>query len=363
MTVALITIGWSATVRNDLGVLTIDQKIIVCGAVKIRRAAGSGARMFSLHANNIRQAATLAAYPPQPSETDPTMRGMLANLILRLIALFPLSIVHRMGSVLGVFFWVSRSQLRRVTEINLRRCMPELLPSERRQLARATLRETGKAMTEIGPLWCWDVERALALVRNVSGEDTLLAAMRAGRGVVLAAPHLGCWEIIGLYLARRCPMTILYRPPRFADIERLMVSARERGGATLAPTSPVGVRHIYQVLARHGCAGILPDQDPAEGGGVFAPFFGVPAYTMTLIPRLIRKTGAAVFIGYARRLPKGAGYDLHFIPAELDGANDDEAGAAALNRGIERAVREMPEQYQWGYRRFKTRPPGDGRFY
>jgi KDO2-lipid IV(A) lauroyltransferase len=290
------------------------------------------------------------------------MRGVLANLILRALALLPLRAAHGIGSLLGALFWHGRSGLRRVTEINLARCMPELPHAERQRLARATLRETGKAMAEIGPLWCWPLDRALRLVHGVSGEEAIRAALDAGRGVVLAAPHLGCWEIIGLYMGARYPMSILYRPPRFADIERIMVSARERGGARLAPTSPAGVRQIYQTLARHGVVGILPDQDPAEGGGVFAPFFGLPANTMTLIPRLASKTGAALFIAYARRLPRGLGYEINFVPATIE-SGDDVAAAGALNAAIERAIRTMPEQYQWGYRRFKTRPPGAERFY
>ncbi len=292
------------------------------------------------------------------------MRGLLATAILRLLALFPLSIVHGMGSALGTWLWILNSRLRRDAVTNLRLCMPELNAVDREHLARGTLRETGKAITEIGPLWMWDTARTLSLVRSVSGEQDVLATLRSGRGVVLAAPHLGCWEIIGLYLAQRCPMTILYRPPRFADIERRMVAARERGGARLAPTSPAGVRHIYQALTKGECAGILPDQDPADGGGVFAPFFGIPANTMTLIPRLLRKTNAALFIAYARRLSAGQGYDIHFVASDITHALGDEVSAAtALNSAIEDAVRRLPDQYQWGYRRFKTRPPGDGRIY
>ncbi len=297
-------------------------------------------------------------------ESTHSMRGWLANSILRLLALFPLRVVHAIGSLLGALLWHSGSELRRVTEINLRSCMPELSESDRKNLARATVRETGKAMAETGPLWRWSTTRALAQVRHVTGEDAMRAAVAAGQGVVVASPHLGAWEIIGLYLSAYYPITILYRPPRFSDLEQLMIDARSRGGAKLATTTPGGVRLLYQALSRHECVGILPDQDPGEGGGLFAPFFGIPAYTMTLIPRLVRKTGAAVFLCYARRLSDGAGFDIHFVPVDLRTSDEsDESATEIMNRAIEDAIREMPDQYQWGYRRFKTRPSGEKKLY
>lgn len=292
------------------------------------------------------------------------MRSFLAGAILRALALLPLRAVHALGALLGWMFWIAPTRLRRITRVNVSRCFPALIPEQQQSLARSALIETGKSMLEIGPLWLWSTPRVRALVRAVYGESELRAVLAQGRGVILAAPHLGCWEVIGQHLPQHCAMTILYRPPRFADIERIMVSSREHGGAKLAPTNAAGVRQIFQTLTRGGCAGILPDQEPELSGGVFAPFFGIPALTMTLIARIARKTGAAVFFAYARRLPQGRGYEIHYVRAPDAVADDDETRAAtALNAGVETCVREIPEQYQWGYRRFRARPEGERKFY
>ncbi|MBI3774738.1 MAG: hypothetical protein HY273_04160 [Gammaproteobacteria bacterium] len=156
----------------------------------------------------------------------------------------------------------------------------------------------------------------------------------------------------------------MYRPPRLRELEALIVESRERFGAHLVPTTAAGVRNLFQVLERGGCVGILPDQDPGEGSGVFAPFFGQRAYSMTLLSRLARKTNAAVFFVYAQRLPRAAGYHLHFVAAHPEIAHADANIATGhLNAGVEACVRTLPEQYQWGYKRFKTRAEGDAEFY
>ena len=292
------------------------------------------------------------------------MRAALAKTLLRLLSLLPLRATHALGAVLGKFFWWLPTRLRHVTATNVRRCFPELNNTAQTALIRANLKETGKALLEVGPLWFWNQQRLLDLFVQVSGEEAVHTAQREHRKVIFAGPHLGSWELVGMYLSVHYAMTMMYRPPRLRELEPLFVASRARFGAHLVPTSAAGVRQLFQVLAQSGCVGILPDQDPGEGSGVFAPFFGIPAYSMTLLPRLARKTGASVFFVYAQRLPRAGGYHLHFIPAHPDIAHADAKIAARhLNAGVEACVRTLPEQYQWGYKRFKTRPVGEDEFY
>jgi KDO2-lipid IV(A) lauroyltransferase len=168
----------------------------------------------------------------------------------------------------------------------------------------------------------------------------------------------------GLYIARRFPVTTLYRPPRVRELDAFIRAARERTGATLVPTDAGGVRALYRALAQGEVVAVLPDQDPGRGGGVFAPFFGQPAWTMALLSRLATRSGAPVFFGFARRLPRGDGYRLEFLPA-LAATTSVELteSAAAVNAAVEVCVRRVPAQYQWSYKRFKTRPPGEPRWY
>jgi len=288
--------------------------------------------------------------------------GLIAGL-LRLFAALSLRWNRRLGALLGRSLVHLPNSLRRHARINLELCLPELPAERRERLLKTSLIETGKTVAEAGPLWFWSAERIQALMgetRNVAAVD---AAVRAGKGVILATPHLGSWEMAGLFCATRWGITTLYRPPRMVALDALVRRSRARLGAELAATDAKGVRRIYEALAQGGVVGILPDQDPGRGG-VFAPFFGIQANSMVLLGRLARKTGAAVFFGFCERLPGATGYRVHFFPApEGIDAADPVIAASAMNLAIERCVRTCPEQYQWGYRRFRTRPPGQPRIY
>lgn len=288
------------------------------------------------------------------------MRARLIKALLRLFASFPLPLNHALGTLLGGLLILVPNDLRRTTHANLRRCFPDLSASARRRLAWRSLIETGKTITETGPLWCWDARRALALVREVRGKELLDTALARGGGAIVNTPHLGCWEMAGLWGAAHYPMTTLYRRPRLVELDTMVRQARERLGTEYVPADAAGVRRLYQALKENRLVGMLPDQDPGAGGGSFAPFFGVPANTMTLLSRLARKTQAPVVFAYCERLPWGRGYRLHFeagLPALNSGSLEE--SVAAVNAGVEACVRALPEQYQWGYKRFKTRPTGE----
>jgi KDO2-lipid IV(A) lauroyltransferase len=291
-------------------------------------------------------------------------RAHLALWILRLFALLPLWLAQALGAAVGALMGVIPNSLRRVARVNIDACFPDWSKTERRRLVRRSLMEDGKGVAEMGALWLWPPARVLALMREVRGEELIEQAVAAGRGVIIASPHLGAWEIVGPYLASRWPMTILYRPARLAQLDATIRAARERGGATLVPTDAGGVRALFKALSRGELVGILPDQEPGLESGAFAPFFGVDANTMVLLPRLAQKSGAAVLFVFAERLSWGRGYILRVEPAPEGIADADTAVAcAALNKGVERCVRQVPAQYQWSYKRFKKRPQGQAKLY
>lgn len=292
------------------------------------------------------------------------MRARLIAGLLRLFAALPWGVNRTLGQTLGWVLASFPSPMRRHGAINLRLCLPELPEAEQRRLLRISLIETGKTVLEAGPLWFWPAERIRALMGDAVNVEPVDAAIRSGRGVILATPHLGSWEMAGHFCAMRWGITNLYRPPRLRALDALLCRSRERLGARMVPTNAKGVRSLYETLAQGGVVGMLPDQDPGQGGGVFAPFFGVSANSMLLLGRLARKTGAAVFFGYCERLPGTRGYRFHFLPAP-DGIDDSDPqiAATAMNRGVEACVRALPEQYQWSYRRFRNRPPGEARIY
>ena len=291
-------------------------------------------------------------------------RAFLAKLLLRIISWFPLSVAHGLGRLLGRFFNSYSNELSRITRRNIELCFPELNEQQRDELVCETLMQTAMAILECGALWLWPMERVLKTVQKVSGWELMEKARAEGKGVVFAAPHLGAWEIIGLYSAKHSPMTCMYRPPKLTGLDQLIRNGRGRSGVSLVPTDAGGVRALYKALSRGELVGILPDQDPGRGAGVFAPFFNVEANTMTLLSRLAGKADTLVLMAYAERLPKGQGYHIHISSAPEGLADADPVVAATcLNKAVEECARAFPDQYQWAYRRFKNRPEGENKLY
>ena len=273
---------------------------------------------------------------------------------LRLMARLSLKNAQRVGAAIGDLLMLGGS-VRQVTEINLTQAYPDLSEPERLALTRATLRETGKVAAELGPLWLWPAARMEQLIRSSEGTHLIDTALAEGRGVLVLAPHIGNWELLGWYLGARYRATSMYEPPYFPGIEQFMRAGRERSGATLVPTNVRGVKAQLDTLRQGGVVGLLPDQAP-DSGFIHADFFGLPARTMTLAQKLIRKTGAQAVMGMTLRRADGDGFDLRFLPGPDLNVPDAQEAARRLNAAVERCVALAPEQYQWTYKRWRHPP-------
>jgi KDO2-lipid IV(A) lauroyltransferase len=268
--------------------------------------------------------------------------------LLRLLARFPLAWLHRAGAVLGWFVYLASPVYAARLRENLGASGIYGDDASLRRALRRTIAETGKGAVEITKIWFDDLDQVTALVRCDTW-DVVEEARRAGRGIIFLTPHLGCFEIAALYTAQRVPLTALYRPPRQKWLESLMVRGRNRGNARVSPANLKGVRTLYRALQRGEAVGLLPDQAPQTGEGAWADFFGRPAYTMTLVRRLQKQTGAAIIFAFAERLAGGKGYVLHF--QKYSGNDIDER---ELNRRVEDLIRICPTQYLWSYNRYKV---------
>ncbi|QAU24712.1 lipid A biosynthesis acyltransferase [Dyella sp. M7H15-1] len=277
----------------------------------------------------------------------------LIYLLLRLFGLLPLRWLQAVGAGLGLLALKQHGRMARDTAVNLSIARPDLGEPTRAALVREALMESGKSFTEIVKIWGAGAERALGLVREVRGEALFDAALASGKGVIIAAPHLGCWELLNYWLCRKTPMAILYRPPRIAAVEPLLRKVRGALAPEQVRAEGAGVRPLYKRLASGGTVGILPDQKPRSGEGEWAPFFGREATTMVLLPRLAARTGSIVLFAFAERVPRGEGYCIHFLPAP-EGLTDADLSRActALNRGVENCVNLAFAQYQWHYKRY-----------
>lgn len=286
------------------------------------------------------------------------VKSKLIIFSLRLLALLPLRAARALGRFLGELNWRCGSRMRAVSLKNLELCFPEMAEDERQALARRSVRETFATIAEGGAVWLWPAPRILERIRHVEGFELLRAAHAQGRGAIVVGPHLGNWELIGLWL-NTCGLgqTVqLFQAPRDPALARLIFEARSRSGAAMVPTDARGVTQLLKSLREGRIIGILPDQVPPDSGGEFAPFFGVPALTMTLLTRLVQKTGARAVMGYTRRLDDGFAIVFREVDPRLY-SEDLQTSLQGLNASVERCVREVPEQYQWEYKRFKRQPP------
>jgi KDO2-lipid IV(A) lauroyltransferase len=220
------------------------------------------------------------------------------------------------------------------------------------RLRRAAIAAAGQMLTETPAIWLRPQERVAALVKEVEGLDQALTAIDHGRALLFLTPHMGCFEVAAQYAAQHAPITVLYRAPKVVWLEPLMRAGRGRGRIRLVPADFTGVRELFAALKRREAAGFLPDQVPGAGEGEWEPFFGRLAYTATLAPKLALREDVTCFLAYAKRLPRGAGYALVIRP--YPAALPDETPTRRLNRALESLVRECPEQYLWGYNRYKT---------
>lgn len=289
-----------------------------------------------------------------------SLQAGFAKTIINVLALFSLKTCHRVGVLIGLLSAITPNRNRLVTEKNIQLCFPELNAQQQHELTRKSLIETGKTFTEAGPMWKWNKDKLFKLIKSIHGEKLLQKALNNKHGVILALPHLGNWELLSLYVSANYPSTSMYQKPKIEQLESIIKHGRERLGANLVPADNIGVRAMLTALKNNEFVCILPDQEPNTGTGLFAPFFGLQAYSMTLVSRLAKKTQASIIIAYTKRLASGEGYEIVFT--ELPEMNDKlsaetlDDSIVYLNNELEKTIRNIPEQYQWSYKRFRNQP-------
>jgi KDO2-lipid IV(A) lauroyltransferase len=278
--------------------------------------------------------------------------------LFRLLAMLPLGVLHSLGVCLGwAVFLLSPTYRRHVRDNMAQAGIPtSLLP--------AAIAAAGKMAAELPWVWLAGSKRRLASIRW-DGLELIESSLALGRGLVYLTPHMGCFEILppahAHWIAPRFgPITILYRRPRAVAMERIVRAARAVPGVHAVPVSTAGVRALFRVLKHGGAVGLLPDQVPEPGLGVWAPFFGRPAYSMTLAVRLARRANAPMLMVFGERLSWGRGYVVHVRKFALPRDVDDEVAVGLMNRQLEELIRCDPAMYLWGYARYKqpTRKTG-----
>jgi len=270
----------------------------------------------------------------------------MLKALLRIYASLPLPIIHAAGVLIGCIMLFDKKISRRVCK-NLATANIAAENQSQKRLAWLTIKETGKGIAESFAIWFRNPESALKWVKQCNGWQHVEAALAEQRGIIFLTPHLGCFEITAQYYAHRHPISVLFKPAEQGWLAPLIAEGRSKRQVKLAPTNMRGVRSLLKALRNSEAIGILPDQVPELGDGVWADFFGHPAYTMTLVSKLAETTNAKVLVAFGERLAWGRGYIIHIEPL------DAEATPQNINHGIEQMVRMRPEQYLWSYRRYK----------
>ena len=268
--------------------------------------------------------------------------------LFRFLSFLPLPALHNLGALLGWAAWLLSPTYRRHLRENA-------ALAGAADVAGASVAEAGKGLLELPKIWLRPHAEVVERVVRVSGWELVEAAWTQGCGILFLTPHLGCFEITAQYYANFRPMTVLYRRPKQAWLAPLIESGRG-ANLRLAPADMSGVRRLIKALRGGEAVGMLPDQAPGAGEGIWAPFFGRPAYTMTLAARLA-ETGATVLLAYAERLHYGAGYHLKLFPLSQPLTGELPERVAQINAELEALIRDCPEQYLWGYNRYK-KPSG-----
>lgn len=273
--------------------------------------------------------------------------------LFRLLSTLPLSWLHGIGVVIGWLAWLFSPTYRRHMSEN----MELALGTEgARRVSASAIANAGRSALELPKIWLRPLEETAARVVRITGWDLVEAATREGRGIVYLTPHLGCFEVTAQYLSTHAPVTVLYRPPKQAWLQKMIEAGRSRAQLYIAAADLTGVRALLKALKRGEAVGMLPDQAPKVGEGRWLDFFGKPAYTMTLAARLT-ESGATPIMVWAERLPGGAGYHFHIQPPTQPITGNTEERALRISQEIEHLIRQCPEQYLWGYNRYK-RPRG-----
>jgi KDO2-lipid IV(A) lauroyltransferase len=275
---------------------------------------------------------------------------MLSKLPLFFITLFfqlPLFILHGLGELLGLATYQFDRRFKERIDINLKHAFITSDESELKKLTQLTAGEIGKCLVEAPAIWFNSPQKNFRWVKQCYGWKHVETALKNKRGIIFLTPHLGCFEITAQYYANFHPITVLFKRPKQNWLANIVLSGRRHPQIHLAEANLHGVKQLMQALKKGEAIGVLPDQVPNEGQGIWAQFFNRPAYTMTLVSKLAESSNATVLIGFGHRLKRGRGYEVYIEPLGQDHSPQ------GINNRLEMLIRKYPTQYLWNYQRFK----------
>lgn len=277
--------------------------------------------------------------------------AMWVKLLLAALSVWPLSFLHAVGGFLGrCVYRLDKGYGQRLRQNASRAGFT------RDDFYRQSAGHMGKSVMELAHIWTPKVDRLLDRVK-VTGWDEVLAAKAQGKGVLMLTPHVGAFELLSLWIGQREPFTAMYRPPKQTMIAEAMLKGRQKYQVKMASADVKGIRTMLRALKAGEMIGLLPDQVPnAQADAQLVDVFGSPAWTMTLPSKLLRQTGAALVTMSATRVSAAHRYEIQFKVVPFEPTADMKYDAERINRLMEEVILLSPEQYLWGYNRYKSVP-------
>lgn len=274
----------------------------------------------------------------------------VAYWVFKGLGFLPLTLLQGVGTAFGLLGSVLPGKYQERARINLRLAYPDATPA----MDRAAMIQLLQMFLELPYLWA--TRNAHKLTRMIQCDRWWMLddALAAGKGVILISPHIGAFEMLGPFYSLRHKATVIYKAPKMVWLRKLIDVIRQTADLTLVPADQSGVKALVKTLLKGQTIGLLPDQVPALGDGVYAPFFGKDAYTITLVQRMQSLRNSPIFTVGLERLPHGKGYHFHIDPMPAPLSETPELAAAQMNAALEQMIRKMPTQYLWGYNRYKA---------
>lgn len=288
-----------------------------------------------------------------------TILFYLIKSVLLICSWVPLTLLQYLGNIWGWILAKVPNRARSTTRVNLSLCFPEKSARDIEALTMRSLQNTACTALELGKAWVSPIEKTIAMVTETEGFEEFRNDVKSGCGVMLLTPHMSNWEVFGIVACHGMKSNFMYKPPKIKAMDRLLKETRSRDNLKMAPANRSGVAILLKALKAGELVGILPDQVPEPDSGEFAQFFGQPALTMTLASKLLQRTNAKVYCGFAERLSNGKGFKLIIMPAQSTVYGDDLLSSVqGVSDSVQKCVEMAVDQYQWEYKRFRRQPDG-----
>lgn len=285
----------------------------------------------------------------------------LIMAVLKKVGQLSLPAIYRLTCLIYFMMRLVPLNLKKTILRNVTACFPDLNKKAQKKIVNQAVFHTLWRLLEMAFFWFSPLKRQDSIPLIIEGETEFQDDFAKGQGAILVMAHFGGWEMLNAYIGRRYPSVALYKPFKKAYQRELIVIARQRYGVDFFETSTRGVKNIFKALKQGKVLGVLADHDPGHNGGMFVPFFGIPANTAVLTAKLIQKSQAPVYSLAAERLPKGRGFRIRFKKIITPATVSLEELTQQMNQAIEAIIQYAPEQYEWSYKRFRRTPTETGK--